>query len=87
MPSRLKSFELHGYKTFASRTLFEFPGVITCVVGPNGSGKSNIAEFHSLGARGAVLFASAGPQDRRHDFLWIGAASTGWDGFSHDLFR
>ncbi len=43
MISRLKSMELHGYKTFASRTLFEFSGKITAIVGPNGSGKSNIA--------------------------------------------
>jgi chromosome segregation protein len=40
----LKTLELHGYKTFASRTPFEFPGMITAVVGPNGSGKSNIAD-------------------------------------------
>ena len=44
MISRLKSMELHGYKTFASRTLFEFPGTTTAIVGPNGSGKSNIAD-------------------------------------------
>ncbi|OGO41275.1 MAG: chromosome segregation protein SMC [Chloroflexi bacterium RBG_16_58_14] len=44
MPSHLKSLELQGYKTFASRTLFEFDGAITCIVGPNGSGKSNIAD-------------------------------------------
>lgn len=44
MISRLKSLELHGYKTFASRFLFEFPGRITAIVGPNGSGKSNIAD-------------------------------------------
>jgi chromosome segregation protein len=44
MLPRLKSLELQGYKTFAIRTLFEFPGMITAVVGPNGSGKSNIAD-------------------------------------------
>ncbi len=44
MSPRLKSLELHGYKTFASRTLFEFPGQVTAIVGPNGSGKSNIAD-------------------------------------------
>lgn len=44
MISRLKSLELQGYKTFASRTSFEFPGAVTAIVGPNGSGKSNITD-------------------------------------------
>jgi len=44
MKPKLRSLELHGYKTFAGRALFEFPGNVTAVVGPNGSGKSNIAD-------------------------------------------
>ncbi|MBI4770604.1 MAG: AAA family ATPase [Chloroflexi bacterium] len=44
MPSRLTRLELHGYKTFASRTEFQFAPSVTAIVGPNGSGKSNIAD-------------------------------------------
>jgi chromosome segregation protein len=44
MSSRLISLELHGYKTFASRTEFQFAENVTAIVGPNGSGKSNIAD-------------------------------------------
>ena len=41
---RLKHLELHGFKTFATRSEFVFPTGMTAIVGPNGSGKSNIAD-------------------------------------------
>ena len=61
----MKSLELNGFKSFASKTLLEFPAGLTAVVGPNGAGKSNLIDAIRwlLGEREAKNLRSAKAED------------------------
>ena len=42
--TRIEKLELQGFKSFAKRTLLNFPSNFSIVCGPNGSGKSNVLD-------------------------------------------
>ncbi|MCA9293051.1 MAG: chromosome segregation protein SMC [Phycisphaerales bacterium] len=62
---RLARIILHGFKSFADRTEFDFDAPITGVVGPNGCGKSNVVDAIKwvLGERSAKTLRGKEMQD------------------------
>ena len=71
---RLLALRLHGFKSFAERTVVEFGAGISAVVGPNGSGKSNLADAlrWALGEQGRALRSR-----KSEDVIFAGSESRG----------
>jgi len=82
----LEKLELQGFKSFAQKTIMEFPKQrgsnpgIACIVGPNGSGKSNIADAVRwvLGEQSIKLLRGK----RAEDVIFSGSPSKARLGFA-----
>ncbi|MEK7122869.1 MAG: AAA family ATPase, partial [Patescibacteria group bacterium] len=81
----LEKLEIQGFKSFAEKTTFLFPGFegdrygITAVIGPNGSGKSNVADGIRwvLGEQSLKLLRSK----RAEDVIFFGSSQKAQKGF------
>lgn len=77
----LQRLELQGFKSFAAKTVLDFPARITAIVGPNGSGKSNVTDAIRwlLGEREAKNLRGG----RADDLIFAGTAKRSRVGFAY----
>ncbi len=69
----LKRLEIVGFKSFAKKTILDFPSAATAIVGPNGSGKSNVAEAFRFALGEQSMKSMRGK--RAEDLIWNGSHS------------
>ena len=75
-----KTLEIHGFKSFADKTVLDFDTKMTAVVGSNGNGKSNISDALRwvMGEQGAKTLRG----DKMEDVIFHGTVTRKQMGFA-----